>query len=611
MLRRVLRIILIPLLLLGLGYGVQQLSRVAFEQLMAYPGPDLGPLPPGRGTAPVSGRVIVIVVDGLREDTSRQMPAFQALRERGADLPSWTELPSISRPGYTALGTGAYPGFSGVTTNWYDEPVRVDNLLARAQEAGLQTGLVGMDSWDTLYGPWATFVYTAPWSESGHDPQAVAWTTGAIGQEARRLLQEEEAALLYVHFGEADEAGHAYGGTSEGYLEAALHVDAEIAALAEILDWSQDTLILTADHGMTAWQPHSGGGHGGGEVECRRVPLVMVGRGVAPGVYPDGGQADVAPTVAALLGLPIPAHSQGRTRLDVLVLTPEERADKALALGQQQEALYTAYLRALGAPTEADGLGEARAAVDAGEHGAVVGLVWEYLGRLDAAVERAAANRLWYERTLRLPYLLLPLLLAALFVGLYRPRRELLRPFLLTLLFFLLYAGLYWGVRGRTLSFSAIGALSEEAFFLTRTLDAVIVTVVVAAVSGIIWWRRPWEEVVWGANQAILLIAWTFVGQIGLFLWLYGLVMTWRMPDLGWGFKFYLDLLATTGVGYAGFLLPWVALGVSRLILLVRWLVRRWRQAGLSRRLLQLLRFQWLRPLWPFRWGKGAGDTHE
>jgi hypothetical protein len=573
MLRRILRIALIPLLLVALGYGALSLGLWALDVLAGYTGAALGALPTGRATAPVSGRVVVVVVDGLREDTSRQMPNFQRLRQQGADLPSWTGLPSLSLPGYTVLGTGAYPDFSGVASNWYSGAVRVDSLFARARAAGLHTALATMGGWDTLYGPWVTSFYAAPWSTSGQDFRAVYTTTEEIGQEAIRCLQETDVALLYVHFGETDEAGHARGGASPEYLAAAIHSDEQIGKIAAALDWSRDTLVLTADHGMSADIRGTGGGHGGGEAETRQVPLVMVGRGIKPGVYPDGRQADVVPTLAALLGLPIPAQSQGRTRLDVLVLAPGQRADKALALGEQQESLYGAYLRSMGAQTTVDGLEQARAAFTAGEYGRVEDLVNDFLARLDAMVERAKANLLWQERLVRLPYLLLPLLAGGLFVGLYRPRREIGRPALLALLFFLLYEGLYFLVRGNNFSFTTIAGLEVTDFFMTRTIDAVIVMVIVAAVAGILWQRRPWAEVVWGANLSAATIAWAWLVQLGLFLWLYGMVPTWRLPDLGWAFKFYLDLLATVGTCLAGLLFPWLALSVSRVPMLAEGIV--------------------------------------
>ncbi len=558
-------LVLLPFLLAAVGYGAQRLAEFAFGQSITYPGPSVEGAAPGPPTTPVAQRVVVVVVDALRDDTSRQMPALERLRQAGADLPSYTGMPSLSLPGYTTLGTGAYPDLSGVLTNWYENPVRVDSLFAQARQAGRRTALVTMSSWETLYGPWVDYVWVASWPEE-HDLSQVAQTTEDLGREALRVLREEEVSLLYVHLGETDEVGHAFGGTSPEYLEAAQHVDAQVARIADELDWSRDTLILTADHGMTAGRRTYGGGHGGYEEVCRRVPVVMVGRGIAPGTYPEGGQADIVPTIATLLGLPIPAHNQGHTRLDLLVLDPQGRAEAALALAEQQSSLYRAYLRTLGAADQVDGLTEARAALAGGEYDRAVEQAQEFLDRLDRAVERAESNRLWQERLARLPYLLVPLLLGGLALALWRPRGEIVRPALLALLFFALYLALYAGVRGFTWSFSTIGGLDEEAFFLARTTDAIGVLLLVAVVAGLVWWNRPWKEVIWRSEQTVLVVLWALAVQAGLYLWLYGLFIRWRPPHLGWGFKFYLDMLVLVGVGYAGLLFPWLARGVSRVV---------------------------------------------
>ncbi|MGC8873791.1 MAG: alkaline phosphatase family protein, partial [Chloroflexia bacterium] len=247
---RLARVLLIPLLLGATGYGAQMLGMLAFDQFLNYTGLPLEPPAPGAAGPTLCERVVVVVVDGLREDTSHQMPTLEELRAAGADLPSWTQVPSLSLPGYTVLGTGAYPDLSGVTTNWYEGTVRVDSLFVRAREAGKRTALVSEPSWHMLYGPWIDVDYAGRLLEAGDEPPESAWSTEALGREGQRVLQEEDAALVYIYFGETDKAGESYGGTSPEYLQAARNVDAQIASIAGWLDWSRDTLVVTADHGM-------------------------------------------------------------------------------------------------------------------------------------------------------------------------------------------------------------------------------------------------------------------------------------------------------------------------------------------------------------------------
>jgi len=88
------------------------------------------------------------------------------------------------------------------------------------------------------------------------------------------------------------------------------------------IDLARATVIVTADHGHVA-----SGGHGGSEREVSNVPLVLAGRGIVPGATARDAQLiDVAPTVAALLGIPAPRHAEGRALVELLQLSPEEAA---------------------------------------------------------------------------------------------------------------------------------------------------------------------------------------------------------------------------------------------------------------------------------------------
>jgi hypothetical protein len=73
----------------------------------------------------------------------------------------------------------------------------------------------------------------------------------------------------------------------------------------------------------------------------------MVGAGVKPGTYPDIQQADVAPTIAALLGTNIPASSQGIVQTRMLNLTADYN-DRVLAEENiQKKNLYQVYTTAI------------------------------------------------------------------------------------------------------------------------------------------------------------------------------------------------------------------------------------------------------------------------
>ncbi len=127
------------------------------------------------------------------------------------------------------------------------------------------------------------------------------------------------ARFALVHLGRVDKAGHGYGAASKEYVEAAERADGELAALLEHWDRDQGAVVVVTDHGHRA-----AGGHGGDEADVRGAWLVAAGRGVkAAAELPPGRLVDVAPTLAALLGVPAPRDALGRTLVELLDVKPD------------------------------------------------------------------------------------------------------------------------------------------------------------------------------------------------------------------------------------------------------------------------------------------------
>ena len=255
--------------------------------------------------------------------------------------------PSLSIPGWSVIGTGAWQERSGVTTNWYKGAVKVDSIFAQARKSGLTTALVGSADWRQLYG---TSLGVRPRSSPCRPMPTRMWRRWALQDDAAleaalAILQSEKPSLLLLAFAGADEAGHGYGGASPVYAQVVEGIDKRIARLVERLDLSRTTLIVTADHGTI-----DTGGHGGWEDSVLRVPFVAVGKAVRPGAYADAEQTDLAPTVAVLLGTAIPTHSQGRGLLDLLDMPDKARAERAYDVAKQLAEVHALYAQQIGAP---------------------------------------------------------------------------------------------------------------------------------------------------------------------------------------------------------------------------------------------------------------------
>jgi hypothetical protein len=303
-------------------------------------------------TPRLSRRVFLVIVDGLRLDRSYELPYLDELRRHGVDTEAQSHYPSWSRPNYVSILTGVPPSASGVRTNHHSTPVALDSLMDRVNAAGMKAATAtdydvlprlflrerrsgsgatpdpGEDDIEPTEAPLGLPAVKAPDAnlESPFaDARYAPWPGGF--SEAGGALTAGDAELVVLLVGAVDAAGHQHGGDSPQYREAAASADHALARALAKADLTQDTIVITADHGHTGR-----GGHGGVEPEVMTVPLIIAGAGVRAGATSaDARLIDVAPTVAALLGIPAPGHGLGRTLTELLALDEPARAVRQAA----------------------------------------------------------------------------------------------------------------------------------------------------------------------------------------------------------------------------------------------------------------------------------------
>ncbi len=351
----------LAILVLGAVGAVQAgLAGASFMFDLEQVEPALARVPPAieaPDTPRLARRVFLVMIDGLRLDRSYELPLLDELRRRGVDSDATSHYPTWSRPNYVSILTGVPPDASGVRTNHHSTPVQLDSLMDRARAAGLHVATAtDYDVLPRLFlrRPSAAGAVHSPLdldfdtettidadgiedpARSVRAPDAdlaspfddaryAPWPGGF--SEAGSALAAGEADLVILLVGAVDAAGHAHGGDSPEYREAATLADHAIARVLAHIDLSQDAVVVTADHGHTGR-----GGHGGTEPEVLTVPLVAAGAGIRPGAAAiDARLIDVAPTVSALLALPAPGHGLGRTLTEILTLDDPARARRVAA----------------------------------------------------------------------------------------------------------------------------------------------------------------------------------------------------------------------------------------------------------------------------------------
>jgi Type I phosphodiesterase / nucleotide pyrophosphatase len=316
--------------------------------------PPLATIAPVVDAAPsprLAQRVLLIIVDGLREASSHGLPTLDRLRALGTSTIAHSHYPTWSRPNYVSILSGVPPADSGVRTNRHSTPVPLDSLMDRARASGLDVALatdyevlprlflrrrgarrdVVPEVLDVDIGGNADIFareaqapagdYESAFDEARYSP----WPGGFVEAGTATVAGNAELDVMLV--GIVDTAGHEHGGASAEYAAAAREADRAIAKIIERADLDRDAVIVTADHGHT-----DRGGHGDVAPDAIEVPLVMAGAGIRRGAAIDHARLiDIAPTVAALLGIAAPGHGLGRTLVETLDLDRGARASRLAA----------------------------------------------------------------------------------------------------------------------------------------------------------------------------------------------------------------------------------------------------------------------------------------
>jgi hypothetical protein len=522
------------------------------QSAMDYRSPlrSSAPLPGDALGEPLARRVVIVLVDALRDDVSRDpqvMPFVNELRSQGASATMHSRPPSFSIPGWVTLLSGAWPDINDsqvFNPPGIDEvrPATQDNVFAAARRAGLHTAIAGY--------PWFRFLFPEGVVEANYNPPSgeMILTDRSVTQAAIPWLEGGEYQLVLVHYDQVDDAGHYLGGPlSESGKAAAARVDALIRDLAATLDLDLDTLIVVSDHGHI---DRGGlGAHGGAEPASLVEPFVMVGAGVQAGELGDIQMVDLAPTVSVLLGLQIPAANQGHPLLAALALSGPRARQVQADLAEQQARLASAYSAAIGVPIAPPTEGDAVAVTQ-------------------AAMENARSLRLWRERAWRIPLAAVALLVPA-FVLQRRRSRELAW---LSLIAILTLAVFYFRVAfldrdGYNYFFSTPPWRIELFLFVGVSMGVALMLGWLGCLLGL----RAIESGPRRAAEAVLAYAWMVVLPLAALLAVNfavnGALVGWTLPEF---WPMFLSLLALIQISFTavyGLLLAGLSAGIS-------WIVR-------------------------------------
>jgi hypothetical protein len=310
---------------------------VVVRLLLPAPAPPVVQVDRAAPLPALTRHLLLVIVDGLRYDyaTDRErLPNFAAAMQRYTGGEMWAGRVTMTTSAVLSYGTGQRGNLEQVVRNANPAPPPFDTWLANARRSGLRVAVAGDPAWVSMFGAYI--------DEARLDPEGVAIDVDFNPQTFRdtRALLGTRPNFLVAHFVTPDHQGHAYTLPSERYRAHIKGFDSQLFELLAELDpaW---TVIVTSDHGAL-----DSGTHGGDVEVARRVPIFAYGPGIASGIKLTKrlDQADLAGTMATLLGVAPPLHSRGHVLVEWLAVSPGEQAqiactDARRALGYAEAAL--------------------------------------------------------------------------------------------------------------------------------------------------------------------------------------------------------------------------------------------------------------------------------
>ncbi|CAN6279002.1 unnamed protein product [Urochloa humidicola] len=345
----------------------------------------MDPVPPRLSTAPAK-RLVLLVADGLRADKffepderGRYRAPFLrgVIEEKGRWGVSHARPPTESRPGHVSLIAGFYEDPSAVTKGWKANPVEFDSVFNQSRHTisygspdivPIFCSRVPHSTWDTYPHEYEDFATDASFLDHWSFDQFQGLLNKSFHDIKLRQLLLQDKLVIFLHLLGCDTNGHAHRPYSSIYLNNVKVVDQIAESMYNLMENyfkdNQTAYVFTADHGMS-----DKGSHGDGHPSNTDTPLVVWGAGIRSPKFlaytekPDDGfrfvddhkhdaptpqdwalegfervdvnQADIAPLMATLVGLPCPVNSVGSLPTQYLKLSKADEVEAVLANTKQ------------------------------------------------------------------------------------------------------------------------------------------------------------------------------------------------------------------------------------------------------------------------------------
>ncbi|XP_058473861.1 GPI ethanolamine phosphate transferase 3 [Solea solea] len=296
-------------------------------------------------------RAVLIIIDALKIDFAQFDSSNLAPRPYENKLPVVEEITS-SRPLHSRLypfhadpptttmqrikgfTTGSLPTFVDVGNNFASSAILEDNLIHQLGQIGKRVVFMGDDTWESLFPK--KFYRCLPFPS--FNVKDLHTVDNGILQNLYSTMTGNDWDVLVAHFLGVDHCGHRFGPDHPAMADKLTQMDGVIRSVIDRLQ-NDTLLVVMGDHGMTDTGDHGGESQKETDAALFLYSPVPLFPGPPSKDEPDiVPQTDLVPSLALLLGIPIPYSSVGQVLLPLF--PPHDQAEVAPTGPSQLEALW-------------------------------------------------------------------------------------------------------------------------------------------------------------------------------------------------------------------------------------------------------------------------------
>jgi len=246
----------------------------------------------------------------------------------------WADPPTTTLQRLKGLTTGSLPTFIDASSNFASSEIDEDNLIDQLVAQNKKIIFMGDDTWESLYPD--RFVQSFPY------PSFDVWDLDTVdrGVEAhlhKTLSQPQAWDVLVAHYLGVDHAGHKHGPRHQEMSRKLGEMNQALDRVVHELP-PKSLLLVFGDHGMTQT-----GDHGGDSTDELRAGLLVY----SPDLHFKSSistkpvvQVDLVPTLALLMGVPIPYSNLGQLIPEMFPSTKAPDLARLVSLNVAQVSRY-------------------------------------------------------------------------------------------------------------------------------------------------------------------------------------------------------------------------------------------------------------------------------